>query len=111
MPHYVQDRETGKLIEVVKRRPRKPAAPTVMSDIEAFVSPIDKKVVSGRAALRDHQRQHDVALHGEFGENEGREFFERKQKERFERYEGRTPEDREHRRRAIARALDDQRRR
>ena len=36
------------------------AAPAVMADIPDFVSPIDGKVVSGRAALREHCKRHDV---------------------------------------------------
>lgn len=36
------------------------SAPAVCGDIPDFVSPIDGKVVSGRAALRDHCRRHGV---------------------------------------------------
>lgn len=32
----------------------------VMPDIEPFVSPIDQSVVSGRAALREHNKRHGV---------------------------------------------------
>ena len=37
-----------------------PAAPAILGDIPDFVSPIDGKVVSGRAGLRDHCRRHGV---------------------------------------------------
>jgi hypothetical protein len=37
-----------------------PAAPVILGDIPDFVSPIDGKVVSGRAGLRDHCRRHGV---------------------------------------------------
>ena len=34
--------------------------PAILPDLAPFVSPIDGSVVSGRAALRDHCRRHDV---------------------------------------------------
>ena len=34
--------------------------PTVMGDLEAFVSPIDGSVISGRAAMREHCLRHNV---------------------------------------------------
>jgi hypothetical protein len=111
MPRYIQDRDTGKLVEVAKPRPRTPDAPAIIGDMEPFVSPIDKREITGRRALRRHQEEHDVALHGEFGENNGRDYFARKQRERIDKAQSRTPEDREDRRRAIARAIDQQRRR
>lgn len=36
------------------------SAPTVRGDLESFVSPIDGKVYSGRAGLRDHCARHNV---------------------------------------------------
>jgi len=32
----------------------------LLSDIQAFVSPIDQQVISSRSQLRDHERQHNV---------------------------------------------------
>lgn len=37
-----------------------------MPDLEPFVSPIDGKVVSGRAALRQHDKQHNVTNVADF---------------------------------------------
>lgn len=34
--------------------------PTIMGDLEPFVSPIDGTVVAGRAALREHCLRHNV---------------------------------------------------
>jgi hypothetical protein len=31
-----------------------------MSDIEEFVSPIDKTVISSRSGLRNHERRHGI---------------------------------------------------
>ena len=36
------------------------ASPSVMSDLPDFVSPIDGKVYSGRAGMRDHCARHNV---------------------------------------------------
>lgn len=36
------------------------SAPTVMGDLPDFVSPIDGSVVSGRAGMREHCKQHNV---------------------------------------------------
>lgn len=35
-------------------------APTVIGDEPSFVSPLDGKVYSGRAGMRDHNARHDV---------------------------------------------------
>jgi hypothetical protein len=35
-------------------------APAVFGDNEVFISPIDHKEYSGRAALREHNKRHDV---------------------------------------------------
>ena len=37
-----------------------PAGPAIISDLPDFVSPIDGKLYSGRAGLRDHCAKHDV---------------------------------------------------
>jgi hypothetical protein len=31
-----------------------------MSDIEEFVSPVDKSVIGSRSALRNHERRHGI---------------------------------------------------
>jgi len=46
-----------------KDAPRKDtggSGPTIIPDIPDFVSPIDGKVVSGRAGLRDHCARHNI---------------------------------------------------
>jgi hypothetical protein len=35
-------------------------APMIMGDLPDFVSPIDQKVVSGRAGMREHNLRHNV---------------------------------------------------
>ncbi len=38
----------------------------IMPDIEPFKSPVDGSVVSGRAALRDHNKRHGVTNPADF---------------------------------------------
>jgi hypothetical protein len=104
---FVQDRETGKLREVTAPtcRPR-PAGPAVRGDIEAFKSPIDGSEITGRRALREHQERHDVRLHGEYGENNGQEYFARRAREREAERTGSTPTQRRERIEALRRAID-----
>lgn len=60
---YVQIKIDGeyKLVpkdEAHRYRPNKSAM--IMPDIDPFVSPIDKSVIGGRAARREHMRKHGV---------------------------------------------------
>lgn len=74
---YIQDPETGKLVprnEYVRKETN--AAPTVQGDIEAFVSPIDRSVISDRGQLRRHMREHGVTNSHDYSSS----FIENKQK-------------------------------
>lgn len=42
-----------------------PSAPTFVPDLPDFVSPIDGKLYSGRAGMREHCRKHDVVPQAE----------------------------------------------
>lgn len=58
---WVQDRHTGKLIPKDEYYASRPASGTaVLGDMQAFVSPIDGKVVEGRVAFREHCLKHNV---------------------------------------------------
>ncbi len=55
----------GKLYErgvdvIPEEETSRQAGPRVMADLPDFVSPIDGKVYSGRAGMRDHCARHDV---------------------------------------------------
>ena len=53
----------GKLVEKHLAAPlASNGAPAVLGDIEPFVSSIDGSVITGRAALRAHCKQHGVVL-------------------------------------------------
>jgi hypothetical protein len=45
--------------------PDSPSYPTFIPDLPDFVSPIDGKVYSGRAGMREHCRKHDVVPQAE----------------------------------------------
>ena len=45
---------------VSKNSRRRTKSLQVMSDIEEFVSPVDKSVIGSRSGLRDHERRHGI---------------------------------------------------
>lgn len=66
------------------------------------MSPIDKSEISGRAALREHNRVHNVVDNREYGEN----YFKRKAKERRDAINGVRPSDKKARINAIIKACE-----
>lgn len=72
-----------------------------MADIESFVSPVDGTIVTGRAALREHNKRHNVTNVADFtGE------WERKAKERAAMYSGDKNFDAKRRKEALIRSYD-----
>ena len=45
---------------VLKKSNRRGKSLQVMSDIEEFVSPVDKTVIGSRSGLRNHERRHGI---------------------------------------------------
>jgi hypothetical protein len=93
MPTWVQDPDTGKLIpkqEWLRMKYEGASQPptAILNDIEAFVSPIDGSVLTGRAALREHNKRHGVTNIRDYGEN----YFDRKNMERSANLLGSTRE-------------------
>lgn len=80
--------------------------PYVLPDIEPFVSPVDGTVVSSRAHLREHNRKNDVHNYADYSP----EYVEKKVKERHQRLQGQTKQDREHRIEALKSAIEQHRR-
>jgi len=78
---------------------------TIMPDIEPFVSPVDGKVITGRRALREHNKKHDVTNIADF-KNEWAE----KAKERARFYNGDTSYDSQRRKEHLIRAIEKLRR-
>ena len=72
-----------------------------MPDIEPFVSPIDGKVITGRAALREHNKRYEVTNVADYT-NE----WKQKAKERERMLSGDREFDRKRRKEAIIRAVN-----
>lgn len=89
---WVQDAETGEFIEKSLRGNLDPDAPAIHGSPEPFVSPIDGTVISDRAALRRHNQQHGVTNIQDYGENNGKAYFDRKATERQRNIDGSTRE-------------------
>jgi hypothetical protein len=51
---------TGGEEYISKNSRRRTKSLQVMSDIEEFVSPVDKSVISSRSGLRNHERRHGI---------------------------------------------------
>ena len=69
MPSWVQDRVTGKLIPKEEYRKPEVNAPTVIGDVEDFVSPITREVISDRGQLRRHNKKHGVTDYRDYSED------------------------------------------
>ena len=57
---WIQCLETGKLIPAEEYVRPKPKTHMVMGDIKPFISPIDRKPVTTRPQLEEHNRRHGV---------------------------------------------------
>lgn len=77
----------------------------IMPDIEPFVSPIDGKVISGRRALAEHNKRHNVTNAADFT-NEWKEA----EKKRAKFYTGEANVDGARRREALVHAYETLRR-
>lgn len=64
-------------------------APTVLSALKEFVSPIDQTVISDRGQLRRHNKQHGVTNIADYGDK----WFERKGRQMHQARQGATKED------------------
>lgn len=102
---WVQDSETGKLIPKSEANLHDPDAPAVHGGIESFVSPIDGTLIDDRAKLRAHNTKHGVTNINDYGDNNGREYFERKRGERERLLSGNTRQSKEERVETIKRAM------
>jgi len=58
----------------------------IQGDIEAFVSPIDKSIISDRKQYREHCEKHGVVPAAEFSEA----YYQRKAQERADFYQGKV---------------------
>jgi hypothetical protein len=96
MPRYVQLKNQAGKYELweVERLPPGPRV-HIIGDLrpdQIYRSPIDGTVISSKRDLRYHKDKHDVILHGDYGPDNGREYFESKQKALERKRAGDDPE-------------------
>lgn len=103
---YRYDPKTKEMVEIPPRRPV--AGVTIMPDIQPFVSPITGKVISGRAALREHNKMHNVTNVADYNKPGGE--WDRAAAERARFYSGDPSYDSGRRKEHLIRALEKQRR-
>ena len=103
---YIQDPKTLKLVPADEYYARKSESVdnnsfSIINDIDPFVSPVDRSVISSRSKLRSHNIKHGVTDVREYGDN----WFKRKSKERDAELKGETREARKSRIKSIRDAL------
>ena len=89
---YVQDRETGKLVEVPLYRS---SGHFIQGEITPFRSPVDGSMINSRKELEAHNRKHNVTL------DTFNEAYALRQKEREAFYSTDKPYDTERRKHAL----------
>jgi hypothetical protein len=103
---WLFDRDQGKFVTPEEfTRPENTSA-TILKAIDEFVSPIDGTVINDRAQLRRHNEAHGVSNLSDFGENNGKSYFDRKQATREAEMRGDTRAAKQERIETIKRALD-----
>lgn len=102
MPKWIQHPETGKLVPAEEYFRPAADAPMIMGDIDPFVSPIDKSVISSRAKLRAHNKRHGVTDMRDYGDD----WFARKAEERARTVRGETAAAKQERIEALRAAIE-----
>lgn len=109
MTTFKQHKETGEFLtlaeweEIYGKEARRSTVKGLGSDIKPFVSPIDGQVVSGRAALREHNKKHGVTNIADYEAGH----FEKRGKEMAAEATGNTPEAKKERCELIDKTLND----
>lgn len=65
---FVQDPETLRLVPADQYVPKKERGILIMPDLEPFVSPVTREVILGRAHMRRHMKEHNLAHVNDFKE-------------------------------------------
>ncbi len=98
---WVQCRETGKLIPKEEYRQPVHKSAYVQGDLESFVSPIDRSVITDRKQLRNHLKQHGVTR----SEDYSKDFLHKRRLEREADMTGTTESARQERKHVIREEL------
>ena len=105
---YRYDPKTKEMYEVTDRRTLQSLGVTIMPDIKPFVSPITGKEITGRRALREHNKQFNVTNVADYNKPGGE--WDRAAKERAKLFSGDPSYDSKRRKEHLIRALEKQRR-
>ena len=79
-----QDRITGELIPIDESSMAHNRVVAIHGDIESFISPVDRSVITDRKQLREHNKRNDVVNSEEFS----KEYYAGKAKERDDFFKG-----------------------
>lgn len=99
--HWVWDSELGHLVSRETFKRPENDTPAIHGDIEAFVSPIDQTVVSGRKQLRQHMRDNGVTDSRDYSQDH----YDKHATQRKQALNGELPEQRRERLDSIKRAI------
>lgn len=102
---WVQDENTGRMVEKADFHPTSDGLPHIQADIEPFVSPITGKAITSRSQLRLHNREHGVTDSRDYSQ----EHYDKAAGERSRQARGDTPEAKRERIDTINRAIDNMR--
>lgn len=69
MPSWIQDPVTFELILKENYNKVEADAPYVHGDIESFVSPVTREIISDRAQLRRHNKKHGITDSRDYSED------------------------------------------
>ena len=98
---WVFDSKLGKLVAKEDYTPPDDRKVYIHGDIESFVSPITKEIISDRRQLREHNREHGVTNSSDYSES----FLKKRSLERNNEMTGNTPRAQAERREMLNQAL------
>lgn len=75
---YIQDPITLELVPAHQYRAPTTKVHEIQGDIEPFISPIDRSIISSRSDLREHNRRHNVTHASDYSPD----FIARRQRQR-----------------------------
>lgn len=99
---YIQDRTTGKLIPKEDYTDPRNRGVMIQADIEPFISPITKEVITSRSQLRLHNKKHGVTDSRDYSSD----FIKKRSDARVNEMMGKTPQAHAERIECVKRTLE-----
>lgn len=92
MPRYVQVKNQAGEWELIELGPKQAPKPRVhitgAKERQSYRSPIDGSIITSERQERYHMESNDVVRPGDFGVNEGKDYFQRQRQERQDYFDG-----------------------